>query len=92
MGDKRAQREALGWNYPGLTRHDLGSKAISLASWIRNAQIEEFDRVALATIADYPKRIDLLKIGWGAHYQLEHPPSRSLSILVGRSGSSTSSP
>ena len=60
-GDERTLREAFGWNCPALTRHDLGRMATNLASRIRKAQIEELDRVTLATITDYPKRIDLLK-------------------------------
>lgn len=53
--------EAWGWNCPTVTRHDFAAVATRLASDIRAAKIESVEPAVLATIQDFPRRIQHLQ-------------------------------
>lgn len=53
--------EAIGWNAPPLTRHDLASLPSILARDIRAADPETIDEETLTFIRDCPRRLQLLQ-------------------------------
>ena len=53
--------EAIGWNSPAITRHDLASLPRQLARDLSAADPEVVDEQILAVIQDFPRRLQLLQ-------------------------------
>lgn len=58
--EDRTLREAFGWHHPALTRHDLARIPASIASRIREANVNGLDKEIEARIVDFPRRLQLL--------------------------------
>ncbi len=59
--EDRSLREALGWNLPAVTRHDLAALPASLASRIREVNPEELDDEFIERFEDVPRQLTLLQ-------------------------------
>ena len=53
--------EALGWNCPSLTRHDLAAMPTQLAREIRAAAPDQLDPLPIDIIKDLPRRLQALQ-------------------------------
>lgn len=53
--------DSVGWFAPTVTRHDLADLARKLAADIRSAAVEELDEELEKTIADLPRRLQVLQ-------------------------------
>lgn len=60
-GNDNLMVEAIGWNSPALTRHDLAFLPHQLANDIRSADPEVSDEHLLTIIQDFPRRLQLLQ-------------------------------
>jgi hypothetical protein len=59
-GEDRTLREAFGWHHPALTRQDLARIPASLASRIREANVNGLDKEIESKIIDFPRRFQLI--------------------------------
>lgn len=53
--------EALGWFAPSITRHELGSLALTLASDIRSTEANVVSPSVLPLVVDLPRRLSILQ-------------------------------
>lgn len=60
-GNDSVMVEAIGWNAPALTRHDLAFLPSQLAGDIRAADPDDIDEQVMAIVQDFPRRLQLLQ-------------------------------
>jgi hypothetical protein len=60
-GNESTMTEAIGWNCPALTRHDLAALPRLLARDLRNAAPDSLDEHLLPLVRDIPRRLQILQ-------------------------------